>query len=108
MSKGYCYVIYCEGFPDWCKVGFTTRKVTQRLKEYQTYSPFDYELRFQCAFDDARTAEKEVHNRLKEMATKKREWFKISPRMASNIIEGVKEELDTWGEFECATTLLKE
>lgn len=107
MAKGYCYVVYCEGFPEWCKVGFTNRKVAQRLREYQTYSPFDYELRFQCEFDDARAAEKEVHARIKTMASKSREWFKISPKLAANIIESVKEELDTWGEFECATTHLK-
>lgn len=103
MAKGYCYVIYCEGFPDWCKVGFTTRETKQRLKEYQTYSPYDYTLKFQCKFDDAHAAEQEVHNRLQSISQKSREWFKISPRMASNIIESVKEELDTWGEFECSS-----
>lgn len=102
MSKknGYCYVIYCEGFNDWCKVGFTTRKVKQRLKEYQTYSPFTYELIFECEFDNAHKAEQEVHKRLLAVCEKRKEWFKVSPKFASNIIEGVKEELDTWGEYE--------
>lgn len=101
MAKGYCYVIYCEGFPDWCKVGLTTRKPAQRLSEYQTYSPFLYELRHVCQFDDVRAAEKEIHDRLSCITNRSREWFKISSTIAANMIDGIKEELDTWGELEC-------
>lgn len=97
MAKGYCYVIYCEGFPEWVKVGLTTRKPSQRLAEYQTYSPHDYELRYVCQFDDVHAAEKEIHQRLEDITQRKREWFKISPVIAANMIDGIKEELDTWG-----------
>lgn len=100
MSKGYCYVIVNEGYPEWCKVGFTRRKVAQRLREYQTYSPFTYELYYQEQFDEAHRAESEIHRRLKQFCSKNKEWFKLSPKLAANIIDGVKQELDTWGDFE--------
>lgn len=100
MAKGFCYVITCEGFDEWCKVGFTTRKPSQRLNEYQTYSPHEYVLVHYCEFDDVRVAEKEVHDRLSCITKRSKEWFKISPDIASNIIDSIKEEIDTWGEFE--------
>ncbi len=85
---------------DWVKIGFTNRKTRQRLKEYQTYAPDDFEIYYEIEVEDAIKVEKEVHKRLKAICEKKKEWFKVSARFAQNIVEGVIEELDTYGKFD--------
>ncbi|WNA15980.1 hypothetical protein XaC1_337 [Xanthomonas phage XaC1] len=92
-----CYVITNAAYPDWVKIGFTSKsEMTSRLRVYQTGSPFrDYEVYHEVLFDDAKLAEKEVHKRLKQMgATSKNEWFKISKRLASNMIDAVFDDID--------------
>ncbi len=91
---GYCYVIINEGYPEWCKIGFTKRKPVQRLKEYQTYSPFSYQLYHAVEFDEPRAAESLIHKLLQSFTAKNKEWFKISPRIAANIIDGVRDDLN--------------
>ena len=99
-NVGYCYVVTNPMINDWVKIGFTKRKSKQRLKEYQTYSPVDYVLFFECEFENPIEAEREVHKRLNDICEKRKEWFKVSASFARNIIEDVREELDTWGKFE--------
>ena len=92
-----CYVITNAAYPEWVKVGFTSKsEMTSRLRVYQTGSPFrDYEVYHQVLFDDAKSAEKEVHKRLKMMgAQKKNEWFKISKKLAANIIDAVFDDIE--------------
>lgn len=92
-----CYVITNAAYPEWVKVGFTSKsEMTSRLRVYQTGSPFrDYEVYHQVLFDDAKSAEKEVHSRLKQMgAQKKNEWFKISKKLAANIIDAVFDDIE--------------
>lgn len=92
-----CYVITNAAYPDWVKIGFTSKsEMTSRLRVYQTGSPFrDYEVYHEVLFDDAKLAEQEVHKRLKQMgASKKNEWFKISKRLAANMIDAVFDDID--------------
>ncbi len=92
-----CYVITNAAYPEWVKVGFTSKsEMTSRLRVYQTGSPFrDYEVYHQVLFNDAKSAEKEVHKRLKMMgAQKKNEWFKISKKLAANIIDAVFDDIE--------------
>lgn len=92
-----CYVITNAAYPEWVKVGFTSKsEMTSRLRVYQTGSPFrDYEVYHEVLFDDAKSAEKEVHKRLKLMgAQKKNEWFKISKKLAANIIDAVFDDIE--------------
>lgn len=98
MSKQICYIITNDAWAGWVKVGFTTKsEMTTRLRTYQTGTPFrDYKVYHEVQFDDARKAEAEVHKNLKQMCSEHRnEWFKISPKMASNIIDCVKEDIDS-------------
>lgn len=92
-----CYVITNAAYPEWVKIGFTSKsEMTSRLRVYQTGSPFrDYEVYHEVLFDDAKAAEKEVHSRLKLMnATKKNEWFKISKKLAANMIDAVLDDIE--------------
>lgn len=96
--KQICYVIGNVAWKDWVKVGFTTKSdMKSRLSTYQTGTPFrDYVVIHAVEFDDARKAEHEIHKNLKAMCGEyKNEWFKISSRMASNIIDTVKEDIDS-------------
>lgn len=97
--QGYVYVIVNEGYPDWCKVGFTKRAPAQRLAEYQTYSPFTYKIYHVVHFDNAHEAERRIHGELRAFVQKNKEWFKLPANIASNIIDGVKEDIDSEGEI---------
>lgn len=94
-----CYVIRNSAWPEWIKIGFTSKsEMKTRLSTYQTGSPFrDYEVYHEVQFDDARTAEKEVQKRLTAMnATRSpgTEWYKMSPKMAANMIDAVLDDLE--------------
>jgi hypothetical protein len=96
-----CYVITNKAWPEWCKVGMSTKSdMKKRLSTYQTGSPFrDYEVHSQFEVEDARTVETLVHKRLLQMigvngsTANKNEWYKINPNLASNIIDSILQEL---------------
>lgn len=98
MTTQICYVIINPAWPEWVKIGFTSKsEMKTRLSTYQTGSPFrDYEVYHQVYFEDARTAEKEVQKRLKQMnATRSTgtEWYKMSAKLAANMIDSVLDDL---------------
>lgn len=107
MSTQICYVITNEAFPDWVKIGFTS-KVTMksRLPTYQTGAPLrDYIVAYEKHFDDAKVAEREVHNRLKMMGAthNNHEWFKITVGVAKMILDSVGDDIEN-GIFEFVKT----
>lgn len=93
-----CYVITNPAWPEWVKIGMTTKsEMKTRLSTYMTGSPFrDYEVYHEVYFEDARTAEKEIAKRLKEMnATRgEGEWYKMSKRMAANMLDSIFDDMD--------------
>ena len=94
-----CYVITNKAWPEWVKIGFTSKsEMKTRLSTYQTGSPFrDYKVYHEVLFDDAKSAEKEVHKRLKQMnATRSpgTEWFKMSKKIAANMIDSVLDDIE--------------
>lgn len=94
-----CYVIINSAWPDYVKIGFTTKsEMTERLRTYQTATPFrDFEVYHEVYFDDARLAEKEIHKRLKQMNAIRQpntEWFKMSKKIAANIIDSIRDDMD--------------
>lgn len=96
-----CYLITNESFPGWVKIGFTTKtEMTQRLRVYQTGTPFrDYVVDHEVSFMGVgcvKQAEKEVHQRLAGMGfVKKGEWFQGSAKIAKNIIDSVYNEMES-------------
>lgn len=92
------YCITNPAFPGWVKIGFTSKtEMKTRLSVYQTGTPFrDYCVEHVVEFVNARLAEKEVHNRLKGMNCEcNGEWFKCSTKIACNILDGVKSEIES-------------
>lgn len=99
MSKQICYVIVNPAWPEWVKIGFTSKEeMKTRLSTYQTGSPFrDYEVYHEVYFDDAHAAEIEVRKRLKQMNATQgtgKEWYKMPKSIASNMIDSVLDDLE--------------
>lgn len=95
MKSGIVYIVYNPAFPEWVKVGLTTKEtMKERLSAYQTSCPHRaYEVLFEEKFDDVRKAEKLVHQNLSGFTKSNNEWFKVHPKMAQNIVECVREDL---------------
>lgn len=94
-----CYVIINEAWPEWVKIGFTSKsEMKTRLSTYQTGSPFrDYVVYHEVHFEDAKLAEKEVHKRLKQMNASRSpgtEWFKMPKKLAANMIDSVLDDME--------------
>lgn len=94
-----CYVITNPAWPEWVKIGFTSKsEMKSRLSTYQTGSPFrDYEVFHEVHFEDAKSAEKEVHKRLKQMnviRSSGTEWFKMPKKIAANMVDSVLDDLE--------------
>lgn len=94
-----CYVIINPAWPEYVKIGFTSKsEMKTRLSTYQTGTPFrDFEVYHEVQFEDARTAEKEIHKRLKQMNAYregKTEWFKMPKKLAANIIDSVLDDME--------------
>ena len=98
MANQICYVITNAAFPEWVKIGFTSKvNMKSRLPTYQTGAPLrDYVVAYEKHFDDAKVAEKEVHKRLKIMGAthNNHEWFKISVGVARMILDAVSDDME--------------
>lgn len=99
MSNQICYVIINQAWPEWVKIGFTSKEeMKTRLSTYQTGSPFrDYEVYHEVYFEDAKAAEKEVNKRLKQMNATQgtgKEWYKMPKKLAANMIDAVLDDLE--------------
>ena len=81
-KEGHVYIIYNHNFGGWFKVGCAV-DAEDRLRDYQTYSPFrDYCLAYYERFDDRFDAERRIHDYLKEsryLVQYCNEWFMIDP-----------------------------
>jgi len=84
--QGEVYVIYNKAWPEWVKVGMAVDS-TDRLKNYQTSSPFrDYALLYSYEVKDRRVAESAVHKRLAKECDNINEWFKLPHAVANELI----------------------
>ena len=74
-KQGQVYVIINPSFPRWCKVGMAV-DANDRLKQYQTASPFrNYKLMAVYDTDNRRQSETEAHAELDKHFEKRGEWF---------------------------------
>ena len=85
--KGEIYILYNPHFQGWCKIGMAVDS-NDRLKSYQTSSPYrDYRLH-KCYFvDDRREAEQQAHTLIEENHTREGEWFICPPTVAESILD---------------------
>ena len=95
VQAGHVYIIYNPAFEGWFKVGCAL-DANDRLKQYQTSSPFrDYEIAFFESFDDRKAAEKLVHDALKSHPRTLQwfyEWFLTDPSVIRKVILDVKQK----------------
>ena len=96
-KQGQVYVIINPSFPRWCKVGMAV-DANDRLKQYQTASPFrNYQLMAVYNTDDRRQSEVEAHAELDKHFEKRGEWFacdfSIAISKLNSLFEGQQLEL---------------
>jgi len=71
MSEGIVYAIYCK---DMVKIGFTTGKLSSRLKAIQANSPVMFDWVYYLESNQARETETAIH-RMFEGSRSHYEWF---------------------------------
>lgn len=93
---GYLYIITCNSFPDWVKIG-TTKNLEDRIHTYQTCSPFrDYKVVYSLFHPKYKEAEKKIKDTMKPFALEiKNEWYKIHLHMAKSRLEEQLEEYNS-------------
>ena len=91
-KQGEVYIITNPAFEGWVKVGMAV-DATDRLKGYQTSSPFrDYELQYFCKVTDRRASESKANKVLASKFNQQGEWFQCSIEEARQVINQVKLE----------------
>ena len=90
-SVGVIYCITNPAWEGWVKIGISTYGIEDRLKSYNTGSPFrDYELRFTMESSHVLRLEKDVHKTLRRHGhDNNSEWFKVEIDEAIKIIRAV-------------------
>ena len=89
-TEGHVYIISNPCWDGWVKVGMAV-DAEDRCNKYQTSSPFrDYKECYTKYFKDRRSAEQMAHKELKKISVKyKGEWFKVSIKEATNLIQAI-------------------
>ena len=89
VKEGNVYIITNSAWPDWVKIGKAIL-AEDRLKDYQTYSPFrNYKLEHSIFSNDRAEAEREAHVLAELIGKKKNEWFNITVKEAKDILNGL-------------------
>jgi len=89
-TEGHVYIISNPCWDGWIKVGMAV-DAEDRCNQYQTSSPHrDYKLCYTRYFEDRTIAEQMAHKKLKKISIKhKGEWFKVSTKEATKLIEAI-------------------
>jgi len=86
VKEGSVYIMENPAWKGWVKVGMAVDP-TDRLKNYQTSSPFrDYTLLYAYTVDDRRAAESAAHVRLAKECDNINEWFRLPAAIANELI----------------------
>lgn len=89
LIKGYIYILSNPAMPNVVKVGFTTRKVEERVAELNlpTSIPTPFNIDAYFTSENPQEDEKIVHKQLDQYRiVGNREFFQISPDEAENVI----------------------
>ena len=87
-AEGSVYVIANKAWGGWVKVGMAI-DAEDRLKSYQTSSPFrDYMLYYSYTTDNRRKSEAEAHKLLEQKYERRNEWFLCTPSQAIEVLNG--------------------
>lgn len=90
-KAGFVYAFRNPLFPQWIKIG-KAKNWSKRLKDCQTYSPFDFEPIATVKTSDMSAMENIIHKLLKFKETSKKEFFCIPSETAINVLRAVAEQ----------------
>ena len=86
VKEGSVYIMENPAWKGWVKVGMAVDP-TDRLKNYQTSSPFrDYALLYSYEVNDRRAGESAAHARLAKECDNINEWFRLPAAIANELI----------------------
>ncbi len=96
--KGYVYILTNPSMPDYIKIGYTT-DIKSRLNTLDTTGvPKPFEPYFTVKTEKYKILEKVIHRELDKLTDtrvrKNREFFKISPEVARDLLLNISELLD--------------
>ena len=87
IKAGDIYVVQNPAWDGWVKVGRAIDS-SDRLKTFQTYSPFrDYKIYKTFSVDDQRLAENNIHKLFNSKFKHKKEWYQVDAATAVKLIE---------------------
>jgi len=92
IKSGYIYIIKNPAWDGWLKIGRAI-DANDRLKNFQTYSPFrDFKISKSFNVDDQRQAENNIHKLFNYKFKHKKEWYLVDEATAIKLIEGYLNE----------------
>ncbi len=86
------YILKNESMPEYIKIGFTHRDVTERLRELdRTGTPLPFEVYYAATVENAEKEEKWLHSIFADRrARDSREFFKMNPEYATLALKRVE------------------
>ena len=94
MGNGYVYIVVSDGEPDLCKIGFTDRDPSIRVRELDNSgSPHPLREHRRWKVWNARDHEQAIHGRLQNSRLRK-EWFQLTADEAAAQIDEIVEALN--------------
>lgn len=86
-TEGWVYIIHNPAWPGFVKIG-SARDISERLRHYQTGSPFrDYTVVGAAPFADRMAAERSLHETMRGHRVGSTEWHQIHPEDARHHLE---------------------
>ena len=82
-KSGYVYIFGNPSFPEWVKIG-KTGDWKKRLRNGNTYTPFNFYPIAIFKTSDMGTVEKSMHDILRAHESSHKEFFEIEPKIAVN------------------------
>lgn len=88
---GHVYIVSNDLFPEYKKVGMTTREVEDRVREFNTAVPVNFHIITSISCEDPYSIEQDLHVRLdKYRVSRNKEWFKMEDDTLVEELENIE------------------
>ncbi len=86
------YILTNEAMPGYIKIGYTTKTVSERLKQLDvTSTPLPFEIYYSAEVEDARKEEDWLHSIFADRRVRdNREFFKMNPELATLALKRIE------------------
>jgi len=100
MAKGFIYILSNPAMEGLLKIGFSTKVSTERAKELSsTGVPEPFKVSYYCLVENAKSTEKEVHEKLSDFRySENREFFSIELGFAIRAITSTCKPEHQWSD----------